>query len=230
MKICGLQKLTLIDYPKKVACTVFTCGCNFRCPFCHNADLVLRPDSVEDLTEEYFFDFLKKRQNILEGVCITGGEPLLQPDLEEFILKIKNLGFSIKLDTNGSRFERLKRILDSNLIDYVAMDIKNSPEKYPVTAGIKNLDITDIKKSAGLLMNSNIDYEFRTTVVKELHESDDFEKIGLWLRGAKSYFLQSFADSGNVLTEGLSAHTKEEMERFKDILKKYINNVHLREM
>ena len=228
MVIYGLQKLSLLDFPGKTACTVFTGGCNWRCPFCHNASLVTALNTVEPVPEEEFFAFLKKRQNILDGVCITGGEPLLQPDIIEFIKKVREYGYSIKLDTNGSFPDKLKEIINSGLVDYVAMDIKNSPDKYPLTTGITDVDITAISKSASFLMNSGVDYEFRTTVVKEFHTQADFEKISDWLKGAKCYFLQSFTDSGDILGGTFQANSKDELEKFKAILEKNIRSVSIR--
>ncbi len=214
MKIHGLQKLTLLDYPGHTACTVFTAGCNFRCPFCHNAALVTEIDSSAALGEEAFFQFLKKRQGILDGVCITGGEPLLEPDIGAFMGKIKDLGFAVKLDTNGSFPEKLKNLMEEGLVDYVAMDIKNCLEKYSLTAGVA-IDTAAIEKSIDLLMGGNVEYEFRTTVVKPLHVVEDIEKIAMRIRGAKQYFLQNFVDSGNLIGEGLSGHDAENMIRMR---------------
>lgn len=193
MILKGLQKTTLLDFPEKLACTVFTGGCNMRCPFCHNASLVVSPNENSDISEKEFFDFLAKRKNILDGVCITGGEPLLQKDIEAFMKKIKDMGFALKLDTNGAFPDRLKSLIDKGLVDYVAMDIKNSKEKYSMTAGI-DIDISKISESISLLLECNIPFEFRTTVVKELHSHDDLVAISEWISGAKAYFLQSFTD------------------------------------
>ena len=227
MIIKGLQKTTLLDFPGKVACTVFTAGCNFRCPFCHNASLVLSPDLTDQISEEEFFAFLKKRKNILDGVCITGGEPLLQKDIESFIEKIRETGLSVKLDTNGAYPARLKSIIDKGLVDYVAMDIKNSKEKYPITAGA-DVDIEKISESVDILMNSDIDYEFRTTVVKELHSVEDMKNIGKWISGAKKYFLQSFTDSGEIIEDGFSAHSPEDMQKLLDTVTQYVPTAALR--
>ena len=227
MQIKGLQKTTLLDFPGKVACTVFTAGCNFRCPFCHNASLVISPDISDLISEEEIFSFIKKRRGILDGVCITGGEPLLQRDIEEFMKKIRELGLAIKLDTNGAYPERLKSILDAGLVDYVAMDIKNSKEKYALTAGA-DVDIDKISESARILMNSDLQYEFRTTVVRELHSSDDMISIGEWIAGASKYFLQSFTDSGETIADGYSAHTPQDMGILLDIVKQYIPSAQLR--
>lgn len=227
MLIKGLQKTTLLDFPGKVACTLFTGGCNFRCPFCHNASLVISPDMSDLISEEEFFSFLNKRRGILDGVCITGGEPLLQKDIEDFILKIRKLGFAVKLDTNGAYPDTLKSILDKKLVDYVAMDIKNQKEKYSLTCGTE-VDLEKISRSISLLMNGDIPYEFRTTVVRELHTPQDIGAIGEWIRGAERYFLQSFTDSGDIIADGLSAYTPEEMAQILDFARKSVPSAELR--
>ncbi|PNV58955.1 anaerobic ribonucleoside-triphosphate reductase activating protein [Clostridium sp. chh4-2] len=227
MKICGLQKTTLLDYPGHLAATIFLGGCNFRCPFCHNKDL-LGNDAEALYTEEELMVFLKKRVNILEGVCITGGEPTLSGDLESLILKIRDLGYLIKLDTNGSRPDVLKRLCENGLIDYVAMDIKNSVEHYGLTAGAESLPIGEIEKSIDFLMHGSIDYEFRTTVVRELHHEEDFIQIGRWIHGCRAYFLQNYVDSDQVLQPGFTGCTKEELMHFRQILLPHIPNTELR--
>lgn len=214
MFIQGLQKLTLLDYPDHLACTVFTQGCNFRCPFCHNGSLVKNKDLENRIEEDEFFKFLNTRSTILDGVCVTGGEPTLQPDLPEFLKKVKDMGFLVKLDTNGYRPEVLKNIVNSGLADYVAMDIKNSKEKYRQTIGIENFDISNILESVEFLTAGKVDYEFRTTVVKELHTREDLISIGHWLEGAKRYSLQKFEDSQDILSEGFSSYEDHEMEAF----------------
>ena len=213
MEICGFQRLTLLDYPGRTACTIFTGGCNFRCPFCHNASLVIDIDKSGQISEDEFFDYLKKRQGVLDGVGITGGEPLLHPEIVPFCEKIKSLDYDIKLDTNGSRPALLRELIDKGLVDYVAMDIKNSREKYAITAGIKNFDLAPIEESVSLLLENRVDYEFRTTVVNELHEKADFEKIAQWIQGAKRYFLQNFVDSGNLLGIDYTPMPKDEMRQ-----------------
>lgn len=228
MRIAGLQKLTLLDYPEKVACIVFIGGCNFRCPFCHNASLVLSPGDAPAIAEEEVLSFLKKRKGILDGVCITGGEPLLQADLPVFLEKIKALGYAVKVDTNGSYPDRLKQIVTDGLADYVAMDIKNTPEKYPETVGIPNYDTGKIEESAAFLLSGAVPYEFRTTVVREFHRTEDFEKIGRWLRGAETYFLQGFQDSGDLIGEGLHGFSDAEMQVFQAILRINIKQVSVR--
>ena len=229
MIIKGLAKLTLLDYPGKVACTIFTGGCNFRCPFCHNASLATRAGEVDSIPEEEVFSLLKKRKGILDGVCITGGEPLLfGDDLFDFIARIKEMGFAVKLDTNGSFPERLKTLLEAGLLDKVAMDIKNSPEKYGETAGVESFDIAPIVRSVELIKNSGVDYEFRTTVVAELHKAEDFDGIGKMIEGAKAYFLQSFVDSGDLIGEGMTAPTKEALEEYLKIAQKYVPAAQIR--
>ncbi|MBE6706159.1 MAG: anaerobic ribonucleoside-triphosphate reductase activating protein [Ruminococcaceae bacterium] len=227
MQIKGLQKTTLLDYPGKVACTLFTGGCNFRCPFCHNASLVLSPNDVTDISEEEFFKFLEKRVGVLDGVCITGGEPLLQHDIIPFMEKIHALGFAIKLDTNGSRPKLLREIVELGLVDHIAMDIKNAPEKYPLTAGT-DLDFDTIKKSIDFIMNCGVSYEFRTTVVKELHSLDDMASIGRLISGAQNYYLQSFKDSGDLICPEYSAHSEETMHDMLSAVKPYVKNAELR--
>lgn len=213
MKLKGLQKTTLLDFPGKVACTVFTGGCNFRCPFCHNASLVLNPQSTPDLTEESFFAFLAKRRGILDGVCITGGEPMLMHDLEEFCRNIKSMGFAVKLDTNGSFPERLQRMISSGLVDYVAMDVKNAPEAYAETCGLPAFP-QGVEESIRLLLSDVVPYEFRTTLVREFHTEDRIESLARHIAGARHYFLQIFRDSGDLIHPGLSAPTEEEANAF----------------
>jgi len=227
MKIVGIQKLTLLDYPGKVACTVFLGGCDFRCPFCHNSEL-LDGSAPPLMTGEELLAFLKKRQGLLDGVCITGGEPLLRPDLDTLLAAIKALGFAVKLDTNGTHPDRLRRLVEAGLVDYVAMDIKNSPERYGETAGVKGLDLAPIRESVSFLLSGPVDYEFRTTVVKQLHNEESFRGIGPWIAGAKRYFLQSFVDRESVLKAGLSACTQEELEEFSSIVRPWVTDVFLR--
>ena len=228
MVINGLQKLTLLDFPGRTACTVFTGGCNFRCPFCHNASLVLRAEEQPFMPEEDFFAFLKKRQGLLDGVCITGGEPTLRPDLPDFMRKIKDLGYSVKLDTNGYRPEILEKIISEGLADYVAMDIKSSPSRYGIVAGIPDIDIGPIRQSVSTLMECRVPFEFRTTVVDELHEPEDFEEIGRWLKGAPQYFVQCFKDSGDIISDGFSAPGRWKLDKIVEILDRYVFSVQLR--
>lgn len=228
MVIQGLQRLTLLDFPGKVACTVFLAGCNFRCPFCHNASLVVDTYKNKEIPEEEFFAFLNKRKGILDGVCVTGGEPLLQSGIEEFLERIKSLGFLVKLDTNGSFPDKLIRIAELKLVDYVAMDIKNSQESYGKTIGIEDYDISKVHKSVNYLLRGNVPYEFRTTVVREFHQRSDFESIGRWIRGASRYYLQQFVDSGDVIREGLHGYNKDIMNQALDVVKKSVQTAQLR--
>ncbi len=225
MEIAGLQKTTLLDYPQKVACTIFLSGCNFRCPFCQNSE-ILTGSGGENIPEEELFAFLERRRGILDGVCVSGGEPLLG-DVAPLLERIKGLGYSVKIDTNGAFPEKLKELYGRGLIDFVAMDIKNSPQKYEKTAGAR-VDIGKIKESAAFLMESGVGYEFRTTVVKQLHAGEDFVRIGQWLRGAKAYFLQTFRDTKTVLRPGLTPCTEAEMQAFKRLLLPFIPNARIR--
>ena len=227
MKIHGLQKMTLLDFPGRVACTVFLGGCDYRCPFCHNFELA---DGTAQpvMDDEELLSFLKKRQGLLDGVAFTGGEPLLHRDLPALLQKIRDLGFAVKLDTNGAHPAMLKQILEAGLADYVAMDIKNSPEKYAVTCGVDKLDLGPVRESISLLMNSGIDYEFRTTVVAEFHEAADFEEMGKMIAGARRYFLQCFTDRDTVPFEGLHAPSKEDLQQFAQIARQYVPDTQLR--
>lgn len=225
MKLAGLQKLTLLDFPGHVACTVFTAGCNLRCPFCHNSELVLPERNPNLLDVEEFFSFLKKRQGILEGVCVTGGEPLLQKDIEDFLWRIKELGFAVKLDTNGCFPDRLKALVADGLVDFVAMDIKNCPDRYAETAGIPDLDIAAVRESVDFLLSGGVDYEFRTTVVAQLHDEACFRAIGAWLQGAKMYAIQNFRDSGDVLSSGLTPCTPQQIVSFVEIVKPFVQQI-----
>ena len=211
MNIQGLQKLTLLDYPGHTACTVFTGGCNLRCPFCHNAPLVLDPNGSPPFSEEEIFALLDKRRGILDGVAVTGGEPLLQKEIGGFLKQVKDRGFAVKLDTNGFFPDRLEELLRAGLVDYAAMDVKNRPEKYAETCGLETVDLSKIEASMRLLTDSGIEYEFRTTVVKEFHTIDDIEAVAKWISGAKRYFLQAFRDSGNLIAGGCSGCSDEEM-------------------
>lgn len=231
--IAGLQKMTLLDFPGKVACTVFLQGCNFCCPFCHNSDL-LGKEGPEGMSVDGLLDFLKKRQGLLDGVCITGGEPTLQPGLEDLLIKIRALGFAIKLDTNGGRPEVLMDLAQKGLIDYVAMDIKNCPELYGKTAGVPAMGLDRIEKSMRFLLTGQLEYEFRTTVVAELHDGQAIENIGKWLRKlspekkAKRFFLQSYVDRDSVLEAGLHGPEKVEMECYAQILAPFVASVQVR--
>jgi len=199
MRINGLQKTTLLDYPGRVACTVFLGGCDLRCPFCHNAGLVLDPDNEPYIDEAELFSFLNKRKGILDGVCITGGEPLMQMETIGLIKRIKSMGFSVKIDTNGTFPERLKELTDVGLLDYIAMDVKSSLKNYPKAVGLRSFDTACIERSAKHIMTCGVDYEFRTTAAKGLINKDDFIEIGKWLNGAKRYFIQAFRDGESLI-------------------------------
>ncbi len=219
--------MTLLDFPGKVAATVFFHGCDLRCPFCHNFELVKGPViPVMDDTE--LISFLKKRKGLLDGVCFTGGEPLLQADLRTLIEKTKAIGYAVKLDTNGTHPEKLKLLTESGMTDYVAMDIKNSPSKYPETTGIPTIDTEKIRESISILLNGSVDYEFRTTVVDKFHSEDSFTEIGEMINGAKRYFLQPFTDRETVPFGGLTAPSPEELERYKNIVAPFVDLVQIR--
>lgn len=228
MNIQGFQKLTLLDYPGKMACTLFTAGCNLRCPFCHNSRLVINPEKESEYSVDEILAFLKKRQGILDGVVITGGEPLLQKDITEFIKQIRELGYSVKLDTNGTFPEKLRELVENGLVDYVAMDIKNSPELYAETIGISGYDISKIKESISFLLEGGVDYEFRTTVVREFHSVFGMNGIGKLIKGAKRHYLQAFVDSGELIAFGLSGVPKEEMESMQKIMLNYVDSCEIR--
>ncbi len=228
MRILGLQKLSLLDFPGKVAATVFTGGCDLRCPFCHNAPLVLPGRGASALDAGAVLDFLASRRGLLDGMVLSGGEPLLQPDAADFLAEVKAMGFAVKLDTNGCHPDALADILDRRLADYVAMDIKNSLEKYPWTVGVPGFDTAPVERSARLLMEGPADYEFRTTLVRPFHEVGDMETIGRWLRGARRYYLQAFVDSGDLVGGGCAPFTPEEMEGFLQAARPFFQSVALR--
>ena len=232
MKIVGIQKLTLLDYPGKVACTVFLNGCNFRCPYCHNAELLGEIEPV--MTTEELLAFLRKRQGILDGVCITGGEPTLHPELPELMRSIRDLGYAVKLDTNGYRPEVLGALLREGLLDYVAMDLKNGPEAYAQTVGLPAVNLDRVGESIGLLLDSGVEFELRTTVVKPLHSGESLTSMADWLleatrgRGVPRLFVQPFVDRDTVPIGGLSAPGREELEQFCGILSACAERVELR--
>lgn len=228
MSIHGFNKLTLLDYPGRCAATIFLGGCNFRCPFCQNSGLILHPECEPVISEDTVLDFLKKRRGILDGVCITGGEPTLDPVLFPLIRKIKGLGYLVKLDTNGSHPETVKALISERLIDMVAMDIKSSKEHYAQVAGIAKPDLDEICRTVELLMRGSIPYEFRTTVVRELHAAEDFRAIGVWLAGADAYYLQAYKDSENVLNRSFHSYTYPELREIQAVLSKTITYVGIR--
>jgi len=226
--IKGLQTLTLLDYPGKVACTVFTGGCNFRCPFCHNGGIVLNPGAEPSIPEEKVFDLLKKRRGVLEGVCITGGEPTLWKGLWDFAKEIKAMGYSVKLDTNGTNPELMHKLILAGVVDYVAMDIKNSPDKYAETIGVKGFNLQPVKDSVRLLMQGTAGYEFRTTVVKGMHTPQDIVEIGKWIQGAQKYFIQPYRDSDLVIDRSCERHSDEELGALLAAAREYVPAAELR--
>ena len=229
MQIHGLQKLTLLDFPGHIACTVFTGGCNFRCPFCHNGGLVLEPEKAPVIPEEEFFTFLESRKGRLEGVAVTGGEPTVNRDLPDFLRRIKSMGFAVKLDSNGQNPDMFEAILKEGLADYVAMDIKNARERYGETIGIPGFRTDRVERSVRLLMESGVDYEFRTTLSEEFHDDAAVESIGKWIAGCRAYYLQSYRDSEQVMVPGrFHAPSAETLERFLGILRPYIPSVAIR--
>lgn len=228
MTIAGFQKLTLLDFPGKTACTVFTLGCNLRCPFCHNADLVIAQNNISAISEDEILSYLNKRKGLIDGICITGGEPMLMNDLPEFCKKIRDIGISIKLDTNGFFPAKLKAIVDEGLCDYVAMDVKNTLEKYPVTVGFPDIDVTPFIESIDFLRSSSIPHEFRTTVCKPLHNESDILDIASMLGKDEHYYLQSFVDSGRLIGNGISGYSPSEMKDMLIKVKKFVPNADIR--
>lgn len=229
MKIHGLQKMTLLDFPGLVACTVFLGGCDLRCPFCHNAE-ILDMNAPAVMDDKEFLEFLETRRGKLDGVAVTGGEPTLRPDLPELLSEIKRLGFKVKLDTTGNHPDMLKRIVGEGLVDYVAMDVKNSKERYAETVGLTGFDISRVDESISFLLRGDVEYEFRTTVIKQFHDRDSFIGIAEWIKGAEKYFLQGFVDRDTVPFAGLEARTEEEMKEYAEIVKSYVKSVELRGM
>lgn len=230
MLIAGVQKLTLLDYPGQVACTVFTGGCNFRCPYCHNASLVL-PERVREEPggAEAVLRFLQKRRGVLDGVAVSGGEPLLQAGLAEFLRAVRAMGYRVKLDTNGSFPERLRALVEEGLVDFVAMDVKNAPALYAETVGCSLLDISAVERSREYLMSGAVEYEFRTTLVRGLHTPESVREAAEWIAGARAYYLQQFRDSGDVLAAAnLGAFTDDEMRAMADMARPFVPSVRLR--
>lgn len=228
MKFHGLIKSTLVDYPEKLACTLFTGGCNLRCPFCHNSELVINPELQPYLSDESIVKFLESRTRYMDGVCITGGEPLLQSGVTEFCRYVKSLGYLIKLDTNGAFPDKLKELLDLGLIDYVAMDVKNDKENYAATVGYSKIDIDPFEKSIRIIKESKIDHEFRTTVVKEFHTVENLIRIAEWIGKDEKYFLQTFSDKGSNIQSGLHGYSAEEEKSMQKQLRSYIESVEIR--
>lgn len=227
MGIKGFEKFSLLDYDDKVSATLFFSNCNMRCPFCHNSSLVLGKDEAEDIPYEDVMDYLRKRRNVVDAVTISGGEPTLVKNLKEFITEIKELGYLVKLDTNGTHPEVVKDLLDNNLLDYIAMDIKNSEEKYSLTAG-RIIDMEKIKETISIIMNSKLDYEFRTTLIKEHHDLNDMKGILKLIKGAKKYRLQKFVDHGTCIEDGLHEVEEKVAKEFLEVFKGSIDDVSLR--
>lgn len=225
MRLGGYNKLTLLDYPDKLACVVFTDGCNLRCPFCHNAALVTSGDASADEAE--FFAFLRKRRNLLEGVCVSGGEPLIHADLPDFLRRIKDLGYSVKLDTNGCFPDRLRELVSGGVVDYVAMDVKNSRDKYGITCGVP-VDVAAVERTVELLKSGIVDYEFRTTVTATFHTQADMAAIGEWLRGAKRYYLQQFVDSGGLIDPTVTGCDVATLKMYLRTVRQYVPCAQLR--
>lgn len=228
MQIHGFQKMTMLDYPGKVACTLFTAGCNFRCPFCHNALLVTEIDPAATYDPEEILSYLKKRRGLLDGVAITGGEPLMNRDIPELLKQLKSLGYAVKLDTNGSYPDLLREVVSAGLVDYVAMDVKNSKEKYAMTVGLPRFDLAPVEESVDFLLSDAVDYEFRTTVVKEFHTEADIAAIADWIEGAHRYFLQNFKESDHMVGSGLHAHDEDVLNRMRDVAARKIPTAALR--
>ena len=226
MLIQGLQKLTLLDFPGRVACTVFLGGCDFHCPFCHNSSLIAGGEPVMD--DEELLKFLKKRQGLLDGVAFTGGEPLLRRDLAPLLEKIHALGFAVKMDTNGNHPDQLKALVEAGLIDYVAMDIKNAPEKYAATIGLEKFDIAAVEESLAFLKTGVVDYELRTTAVAEYHTDEDFRAMGKWIEGTKRYFIQCYTERDSVLCPGLTSPSAEDLNRWCGIVRPYVEEAAVR--
>lgn len=225
MKISGFDKLTLLNYPDKVACTIFTSGCNLRCPFCHNSGLVT--NNYSEISFDSIYEYLKKRIGILDGVCITGGEPLIHADIKDYIKKIKDLGYLVKIDTNGCNPKLLKELIDLKLVDYIAMDIKNIYSKYDITSGVK-VNIDNIKKSISIIENSGIDYEFRTTIVKEFHSTQDIKEILSYISSNSNYYIQNFKNSNDVFNRNLSSFSEKELVEMKNKINN--KNIYFRDL
>ena len=225
MKISGFDKLTLLNYPDKVACTIFTSGCNLRCPFCHNSGLVT--NNYNEISFDSIYEYLKKRIGILDGVCITGGEPLIHADIKDYIKKIKDLGYLVKIDTNGCNPKLLKELIDLKLVDYIAMDIKNIYSKYDITSGVK-VNIDNIKKSISIIEKSGIDYEFRTTIVKEFHSTQDIKEILSYISSNSNYYIQNFKNSNDVFNRNLSSFSEKELVEMKNKINN--KNIYFRDL
>lgn len=228
MIICGYEKFSMVDYDGNIACTVFTGGCNFRCPFCHNAPLVIGDLAQEQMNGEEVFDYLQKRKGLVDAVCVTGGEPTLQPDLAEFLQQVRDMGYKTKLDTNGLRPDVVEKILAKGLVDYVAMDVKNSPQKYPLTVGLDRVDISKIQASIDLLNQSGVDHEFRTTLIKEFHTDEDMQAIAAMVKNTPRYFMQKYKDIDGCIAHGYTPVDKADALLFKTYFENTVPHVDLR--
>lgn len=228
MIVCGFEKFSMVDFDGKIACTVFTGGCNFRCPFCHNGALVVGNVKAQEIDEQEVFDYLKKRKGLVDAVCVTGGEPTMHKDLPQFLKDVRDLGYATKLDTNGTNPQMLAEVIEKGLVDYVAMDIKNCKAKYPQTIGIEGSSLDHICKSVDILKNSGINYEFRTTVIDEFHTADDMKEIAEWICGAKRYFLQKYKDNEGCISHGYSEVSKQKVDEFVKLFEGRVAKVGLR--
>lgn len=228
MIVCGFEKFSMVDFDGRIACTVFTGGCNFRCPFCHNGALVVGNVKAQEIDMQNVFDYLKKRKGLVDAVCVTGGEPTMHKDLPDFLREVRNLGYATKLDTNGTNPQMLADVIEEGLVDYVAMDIKNSIAKYPQTIGIDGANLDDILKSVEILKNSGIDYEFRTTVIDEFHTAEDMREIGEWICGSKRYYLQKYKDNEGCISHGYSEVSRQKADEFVKIFEGKVGIVGLR--
>src|SRR3989338_2529792 len=228
--INGIQKTSLIDFPGKICCTLFLGECQLRCGYCYNVDLVLNSRKLQKIDDDEVISFLEKKKKYLEGVCITGGEPTLYPDLDELCKKIKRMGYAIKLDTNGLNPEKVKELCDKKLLDYIAMDVKASKENYEKVVGVK-IDLSKIEETIKFLINGEVDYEFRTTVVPTQFDEKEAEEIGKWIKGAKRYLLQQFRPTKTHINPKFSKiepYSAEQLKTFKKIAERYVQNVGIR--
>lgn len=228
MKILGFEKMSLVDFDGLVSATLFTGGCNFKCGFCHNSPLVSSYKDLPEIPQDDILAYLKKRQGILDGVCVSGGEPTLNNDLPEFIEKIKNLGYKVKLDTNGTNPDMVKQLFNDGLVDYFAMDIKNDKKAYAKIIGFDAFDTAKVEKTVEFFLTAPVKYEFRTTLVNEFHTKENMINIGKWIKGADKYFLQKFKENENCIEQGFSPVEEEKAKEFIEILTPYIPTIKLR--
>lgn len=228
MIVCGFEKFSMVDFDGRIACTVFTGGCNFRCPFCHNGALVVGNVKAQEIEMQEVFDYLKKRKGLVDAVCVTGGEPTMHKDLPDFLREVRSLGYATKLDTNGTNPQMLADVIAEGLVDYIAMDIKNSKAKYPQTIGIERANLDDISKSVEILLNCGIDCEFRTTIIDEFHTADDMREIAEWIKGAKRYYMQKYKDNEGCISHGYSEVSRQKADEFVKIFEGKVGSVGLR--